>query len=197
LGLIKKLAGENYGSVLEKIDTAAKKGKPFVFWKQPQSITWELGRTLEEIILCPFEGHLKKTYLQSKVTTLLLDMLVEMHGEGTHCPNIDLPRADLDSLRTVEHYIKANLNTSLSISQLTGVAGFNASKLKRDFKRVYGTTIFKYITRLRMETASQLIGNNGFTIAEAAHEVGYSNPQHFTNAFKRTLGYLPSVLKKT
>lgn len=196
LGLIKKLAGENYANILKKIDTAANKGKPFVFWKQPRSISPELGRTLEEIISCPFEGHLKRTYLQSKVTTLLLDMMVEMHSGPEHNPNLDLPKADLDSLRIVERYIKANLNTILSISHLTDVAGFNASKLKRDFKKVYGTTVFKYITKLRMETAGQLIRNNGITIAEAAHEVGYSNPQHFTNAFKRTLGYLPSELKK-
>ncbi|WP_234859251.1 helix-turn-helix domain-containing protein [Aquimarina aquimarini] len=34
------------------------------------------------------------------------------------------------------------------------------------------------------------------TIAEISYAVGYKNPQHFTAAFKRKFGYLPSNLKK-
>ena len=194
-GLIKKLIGENYAQVLERIGTAVEKGEPIVFWKRPCPISPELSRVLEAIISCPFDGRLKKTYLQSRITTLLLDILIQANAKHSPVPKIDMPNADMNSLRVVEHHIKANLNTSLCISQLTVVAGFNASKLKREFKRAYGTTIFKYITQLRMETASDLIVNRGLTIAQAAHEVGYSNPQHFTNAFKRTMGYLPSALK--
>ncbi len=196
LGLIKKLAGVNYSQILEKIDNAVEKGRPFVFWKQPRRISPELGQILEEIMACPFDGHLKKTYLQSKITTLLVDLLIEANGKSKFYPKSGLPKKDMAGLRIVERHIKANLNKTLPIAELAIVAGFNGSKLKRDFKRVYGTTIFKYITKLRMERASVLIRNEGFTIAQAAYEVGYTNPQHFTNAFKRTLGYLPSKLKK-
>lgn len=195
-GLIEKLVGKKYGQILGRIDSAIEQGKPFVFWKQPRPITPELGRAIEQIIACPFSGQLKKTYLQSKITTNLLDLLLDANGKNNTDSTIDLPQSDLDSLHIVERYIETNLNKTLSIPELTAVAGFNSSKLKRDFKRVYGTTIFKYITKLRMETASDLIVNKYLTIAQAAHEVGYSNPQHFTKAFKRTLGYLPSELKK-
>ena len=76
------------------------------------------------------------------------------------------------------------------------MAGFNATKLKRDFKKVYGTTVYKYITGLRMEEAKKRIVEDHISIAQAAYEVGYSNPQHFTAAFKRTMGYLPSLLRQ-
>ncbi len=195
-GLIEKLVGQKYGQVLRKIDGAIEQGRPCVFWKQPRPITPELGRTIEQIIACPFSGQLKRTYLESKITTLLLELLLDANGKNNPGPRIGLPQSDLDRLHMVELYIETNLNRGLNIPELTVVAGFNSSKLKRDFKRVYGTTIFKYITKLRMETASDLIVNKCLTIAQAAHEVGYSNPQHFTKAFKRTLGYLPSELKR-
>ncbi|WP_418502299.1 helix-turn-helix domain-containing protein [Flagellimonas sp.] len=197
LGLIKKIAGENFKNILEKVDVAVQKNAPFLFWEHPQAISPEIAQVLEEIIACPHTGHLKKTYLQSKITTLLVDLLMEGNGKPKSSFHTTLPKSDSDILRIIAQYIKTNLDKKLSIAELALMAGFNESKLKRDFKLIYGSTIFKYITRLRMEKAGYLIRTKGLSIAQAAHEVGYSNPQHFTNAFKRTLGYLPSKLKKT
>src|SRR5690606_17618988 len=196
LDRIKKIAGDDYTEVLKKVDLAVKKGDPYVFWKQSRPILPELEKTLEDLIACPLCGHLKKTYLQSKVTSLMVDILIEANEKPNPTPKVALLKSDKDSLHAVEQHIKSNLNKALTIADLAVIAGFNESKLKRDFKEAYGSTIFKYITKLRMEKAIALIRNEGLTIAEAAYEVGYNNPQHFTKAFKRTLGYLPKMLKK-
>lgn len=196
VGFIEKLTGDTNSQTLEKVDCAVKEGKPFVFWKKPRPISSELGQVLEEIITCSFVGELKRTYLQSKITALLVDMLIEFNGNIKSEPKIELPKADIACIRRVERHIQSNLNKALSITELSAIAGFNGTKLKRDFKRLNGTTIYKYITQLRMNKASTLIRNEGLPIAQAAYEVGYGNPQHFTNAFKRTMGYLPSELKK-
>ena len=47
-----------------------------------------------------------------------------------------------------------------------------------------------------MEKAKTLILNENYTVAEASYKVGYKNPQHFTVAFKKMYGYLPSELIK-
>ncbi|MDF0707842.1 helix-turn-helix transcriptional regulator [Flagellimonas okinawensis] len=194
--LIKQLAGDDYEKVWANVSEAINSEEPFVFWNKPRSITPELELVLDEITNCPFQGKLKHTYLQSKLVTLLVNLLIEANGRSKSLVNHNLPKSDFDSLCMVEDYIKSNLSSNLNISDLAAIAGFNESKLKKDFKLVYGNTIFKYITRLRMEMARKLIKNKSMTIAQAAHEVGYANPQHFTKAFKRTLGYLPSILKK-
>ena len=196
LDRIKKIAGDDYTEVLKKVDLAVKKGDPYVFWKQSRPILPELEKTLEDLIACPLCGHLKKTYLQSKVTSLMVDILIEANEKPNPTPKVALLKSDKDSLHAVEQHIKSNLNKALTIADLAVIAGFNESKLKRDFKEAYGSTIFKYITKLRMEKAIALIRHEGLTIAEAAYEVGYNNPQHFTKAFKRTLGYLPKMLKQ-
>ncbi|WP_417361654.1 helix-turn-helix domain-containing protein [Galbibacter sp.] len=196
LDRIKKIAGDDYTEVLKKVDSAVKNGEPYVFWKQSRPIPPDLEKTLEDIIACPLCGHLKKTYLQSKVTSLMVDLLIEANEKPNSTSKLVLVKSDVDSLHQVERHIKSNLNKALTIADLSVIAGFNESKLKRDFKEVYGSTIFKYITKLRMEKAIALVRHEGFTIAEAAYEVGYNNPQHFTKAFKRTLGYLPKMLKQ-
>src|SRR5690606_23613949 len=196
LDRIKKIVGDDYKEVIKRIDAAITKGKPYAFWRHSNPILPEMEKTLQELMVCSLCGHLKKTYLQSKVTSLMVDVLVKADEiEQTDAKNV-LLKSDLDALQQVDYHIKKNLNKNLTIAELSVIAGFNESKLKRDFKLVYGSTIFKYITKLRMEKAISLIREDGFTIAEAAYEVGYNNPQHFTTAFKRTLGYLPKMLKK-
>lgn len=96
----------------------------------------------------------------------------------------------------VEAYIKQNLKKTLTIPELASLVGLNASKLKRNFKIIFSTTIFKYITELRMRKASKLIKDESYTITQASYEIGYKNPQHFTVAFKKVYGYLPSKLNR-
>lgn len=80
---------------------------------------------------------------------------------------------------------------------LSTIAGLNTSKLKQDFKSIYATTIFKYITNLKMQKAKSLILDKNLSISQASFEVGYKNPQHFTVAFKKKFGILPKDISKS
>lgn len=194
--LIEKMAGDTFKLIFRRINNAVENNDPFIFWTQARPISLNVGRILEDVIECPYDGPLKKTYLKSKLTSLLLDFLIAANSEPKSNPDLKLSEKDIDGLKRVEQYIGANLKQDLQIAELSQMAGFNATKLKRDFKQVYGATVFQFITRLRMEKAGELISAKNLSVAQAAYEVGYSNPQHFTKAFKRTMGYLPSILKK-
>ena len=51
------------------------------------------------------------------------------------------------------------------------------------------------LDRVRMDRAKALIGETGSTLAEVAEQVGYSDPAHFTRAFRRRFGVPPSRLR--
>jgi AraC-like DNA-binding protein len=48
------------------------------------------------------------------------------------------------------------------------------------------------VRKLRMEKALELIESGENSILQVALSVGYSNPSHFSAAFKRFYGRLPS-----
>ncbi|MCD8538528.1 MAG: helix-turn-helix transcriptional regulator [Leadbetterella sp.] len=48
-----------------------------------------------------------------------------------------------------------------------------------------------------MEKAREMLETTDLNVSEVAEKVGYKNPQHFSTAFKRKYGVLPSSLKKT
>lgn len=193
---IKKIIGEDFKSTLKDFGHAIDKKQPFVMWESSKRISSELQNTIQEIIKCKYTGTIKKAYLEAKVMELLVVLLAKTRDDNYKKMNIELPKPEYVQILKVEKFIKQNLNKTLTIPELATLAGFNTSKLKRDFKIIFSTTIFKYITELRMIKARKLILDDGTTITQASYEVGYKNPQHFTVAFKKKYGYLPSSLNK-
>ncbi|WP_282179617.1 helix-turn-helix domain-containing protein [Maribacter stanieri] len=193
--LLQNLLGTEFENSFKKLKEAIVNSNSFVLWDKSKFIPPNIRSKINEIIQCPYKGEIRKTYLESKLTVLLIDFLLGRQTSKLSKNNIKLLNSDYLALVKVEAYIRNNLKEPLKILDLADIAGFNTTKLKRDFKKVYGVPVFKYITALRMEAAKSLITQDGATIAFAAYEVGYANPQHFTTAFKRTMGYLPSELK--
>ncbi len=135
----------------------------------------------------------KKIYLEARISTLLLGFLVENSYSASY-EEKELSKNEVAGMQQVEGHIRQHFRQHITIAELAPIAGLNTSKVKQSFKKVHSTTIFKFITRLRMEMAHEMISKEKFSVAEAAYEVGYKNPQHFTVALKKYYGFLPSSL---
>ncbi len=191
--LLTKHIGLKFKSVFKSFGDAIVHKKDYLLWKESKPISPQLSFLLNDISECGFQDISKKAYLEAKIIELLITVLNDVSGDNNYKEVV--PKDDYSSILKTEVYIKNNLKKSLTIPTLSHIAGLNTSKLKKEFKLVFGTTIFKYITELRMAKAKDLIANKGFTVSEASYEVGYKNPQHFTAAFKRKFGYLPRNIK--
>lgn len=168
---------------------------PICLWDKEQPIVPRFRESLLEILQCPYKDSARQNYIISKIKLLVIDLFL---GDENGNDRVgQLPSSDYAVIDKVDTYIKSNLRKKLTIKELSEVAGFNTTKLKECFKKIHQTTIFKYITQLRMEKAKRLVLEENLSIAQAAYEVGYSNPQHFTVAFKKTMGYLPSAILGT
>jgi AraC-like DNA-binding protein len=79
-----------------------------------------------------------------------------------------------------------------TIAALARRVGLNECYLKAEFRQRTGLTIGEFVRKLRMEKALELIESGENSILQVALSVGYSNPSHFSAAFKRFYGRLPS-----
>ncbi|WP_372937365.1 helix-turn-helix domain-containing protein [Seonamhaeicola sp.] len=191
---LKRVFGDAFSEASSSYGEALKKDIPFLMWQQSKPITPILHSIIQDIINCKFEDSIKKIYLESKVTEILTILFNYLKNKN----NFETKIEEKDYLKIIEagKVIENNLKNPPTIPELSLITGLNQCKLKQNFKRVYRKPIFSYITDLRMEKAKKLIREKGFTVSEAAYEIGYKNPQHFTVAFKRKYNYLPSQLKK-
>ena len=80
------------------------------------------------------------------------------------------------------------------IKDLSRISAMSPTKLKSDFKQLYGFPIYQYFQKNRMLKAKSLLVLGKYTIKEVGIKVGYSNLSHFATAFKKAFGYLPSSI---
>lgn len=95
-----------------------------------------------------------------------------------------------DALAKVKRYITTNLSRSISIAELSDIAGISKSSLFDKFKTQTGLTPVQYITRERIEYAKLLLGRSTY-LKEAAYKCGFSNYEHFCKSFRKLEGLSP------
>jgi len=81
---------------------------------------------------------------------------------------------------------------NIGIAQIAYNLNITPNYLSMLFRRETGQPFVKYITKVRMEKAIQLLKSNRARINEVAKQVGYFNPRYFSKLFKKKYGCTPS-----
>lgn len=103
---------------------------------------------------------------------------------------------DYKLIAKCESIIATNIASNfIGIEALSKKLHVSPTKLKADFKSVYGTSILQYSIDKKMHLAMQLILTTNMQIKSIANEVGYDNPSKFSAAFKKKHGKLPSEIR--
>lgn len=108
---------------------------------------------------------------------------------------VPLSPGDIGRVMAIEKLLTKNVfNPPPSIQQLARIAAISESKLKKDFKAMYGYPIYEYYQKARMQAAQDKLLTRKYSVKEVAMELGYSNLSNFTIAFKKEFGILLSQL---
>ena len=104
---------------------------------------------------------------------------------------------DYKLIAKCESMITTNLSlTFIGIEALAQKLNLSPTKLKNDFKSVYGITILQYVINKKMQLAMQLIKTTDMQLKHISTQVGYNDASKFTAAFKKKYGNLPSEFRK-
>ncbi|WP_025124785.1 helix-turn-helix transcriptional regulator [Myroides odoratimimus] len=151
-------------------------------------------QVLQQLISNPYQGKLAEHYINNKVEETHLLQYHNWSYNRTH-KELSLHRKDEQALHEIKSYITDNYNKDFTIQELALRVGINQTKLKKGFKTLFGTTTFKYIHDLRMQKALEMIKSREYNIYEIAEYVGYKHSHHFSTAFKKYYGQLPTKIK--
>jgi len=167
------------------------KGKYSSFAAKDLSVTSEMKRVINDICECKRTGELKRLHTEAKILELLMLQLEQMQS-GTEVDKYLIKQDDLKKIEHARDILDATYQYPPTIIELSKQVTLNEFKLKKGFKEYYGTTIYGYVTRLRMEEARRLILEERKSIGQVAAAVGFNHQSHLTEAFKRYFGILPS-----
>ncbi len=163
-----------------------------IYYSSTGNITQPMQVVLQQILQCPYQGTIKRIYLESKVfelMSLLVEAdLIERGGKK------DIPKLKNDDIQRI-HYAKEILSQRLqnppSLLELARLTGLNDCTLKRGFRQCFGTTVFGYLHNYRLEKAQQLLLIGDMSIAEVASSVGFASRSYFATAFRKKFGVNP------
>jgi AraC family transcriptional regulator len=94
-------------------------------------------------------------------------------------------------LRSVIDFMLAHLDFALKLSDLSDVIGMNQYRFARAFQATTGDSPHRYLMKLRIARAQDLLATSKQSLSTIAAMVGFSSQSHMTLAFQRTLSITP------
>ncbi|GAA0528330.1 AraC-like DNA-binding protein [Chitinophaga japonensis] len=168
--------------------------KPFVKTIQPCT---KSKTVLEQMVHHNYEGVLKHIFLQSKALELLLfssDQFMQNDTDERYGCRFLTHMEDREKIEKARSILLEQLDSPITIRDLARRVAMNECYLKKGFKAMYGTTIYDYFQKERMEKAKSLLYEKGMSVSDVAILMGYSCISHFSTAFKKHTGLKPCEL---
>lgn len=100
------------------------------------------------------------------------------------------PVAPSAAVQRVLHHIDENLGQPLQLPELARLAGLSVWRFATVFRLQVGVSPHRYICRLRVERAQELM-RRGLSPACAASEAGFYDQSHLSRHFKTVCGVTP------
>jgi AraC-like DNA-binding protein len=166
-----------------------------VFGERAVHISAEQEMALQTIFNNPLNGKLGYLMLEAAVVQIILFQLnglfrnYQSKGSRTE-------KRDEESAWSLKEHLSENFLDDHSLESLAQMFCMNTNKLMSVFKKQFHKSIFEYIQELRMRHAYGLLLED-MQVTEVARVLGYKNPNHFSAAFKREFGVVPTSVKST
>ncbi|NHN32461.1 AraC family transcriptional regulator [Paenibacillus agricola] len=137
--------------------------------------------------------QLVRVYLESFLLRLLRKFSLPFgKPKGPALAAAAKEKADYEVVQHALHFMQQNIDSPLSLSDISHSLHVARTKLKDLFKEQTGEPIMRYFTSLRMEHAKMLIREQAYNFTEISSQLGFSSPHYFSKSFKKITGMTPS-----
>lgn len=192
--LMADIAGDFLGQVLKDFRNILEGRQDRLFCRFG-TMTVPMQSATQQIFQCPYKGNMKKLFLESKALELISHLMTYHFGPQTG-PDTLISENDLKSIKKARNFLIESMETPPSLKELARTVGISESRLTRNFRKVYGTSVFGYLRDQRMAKARVLLESGNMSVTEAAYTVGYSSLSHFTRIFHTYSGMNPQDFQR-
>jgi AraC family transcriptional activator of pyochelin receptor len=156
-----------------------------------------MDAAIHQLLHCPYSGTLGLMYQESKAIELIAHKLAQIESSAQPAREImKLRLDDVERVRFAREILARNLENPPRLFDLARTVGTSHTQLNQGFRRMYGTSVFGYLRKLRLDEARELLEKGGMNVTEAAMAVGYNSISSFTRAFSEQFGSNPKGFMK-
>lgn len=157
-------------------------------------IPFEINKELYQLINYKKEKSLEASYITYRLLDLINHFLFLIHNREEQ--EIKMNPDDIQRIIKVEGEITKDASKLPYLPSLCEKFGLSETKLQKDFKLMYGTTVYKYFQNYRLETTKQLLSESQLSITQIALNSGFPSLKKYSSAFKEKYNISPSEFRK-
>ncbi|MEB3336211.1 MAG: AraC family transcriptional regulator [Leptolyngbyaceae bacterium] len=162
------------------------------YYVRSGTTTLGMQTAVQQILQCPFQGMIKRMYLESKVWELMALLIAQELELNQQTPLVPILKPDdVDRIHHARDILLQHLDNPPSLMELARQVGLNDCTLKRGFRQVFGQTAFGYLHNYRLEQARQLLEERQLNVSEIAQTIGFASRSYFAAAFRKKFGVTP------
>lgn len=136
---------------------------------------------------------LKNTRQSMRICAALLEALLLKLAE-THVPVGSVESAAFETYQRCRRELEQHALRIRSLEELADRCRLDVAYVCRLFRRFGHESPYQHLMRLKMSHAAARMQNPGTLVKEVAAELGFSDPYHFSRAFKMVFGMSPTHL---
>jgi AraC family transcriptional regulator len=158
----------------------------------------------EDEALSALMERLREELLRQKASRFLVQGIAQaiaIHLARNYSETLAEPRSASPSLpgyklRQITDWMAEHIAEDFTLDQLAARAGLSKFHFNRLFKAATGVTPSHYQINLRLDAAKRLLRETKLSVIAVALEVGYTNPSHFGQLFRRKTGQSPTDYRR-
>ncbi|MDR1194369.1 MAG: PocR ligand-binding domain-containing protein [Peptococcaceae bacterium] len=108
----------------------------------------------------------------------------------------DRPVCKNQTLKPALDYIYENKGEAVNQTQMAELCHISASYFSRLFSKEIGEGFSSFLAGQKVEWSKRLLEQTELTVAQISDELGFNDPGHFINTFKRRENITPGVYRK-
>lgn len=98
-------------------------------------------------------------------------------------------------VQKIKNYLDNHIQEPFYSEDLSRHMGLSFKQINRLFKLELDTTVYNYILVKKIDSAKMMLGDTELNVSEIAYQLGYTDPQYFSNLFKKKVGLSPSSFR--
>lgn len=193
---------QNSATAMGAVDAFRQQHLAMHYWQPSPRIAALAEQITRAPDMSPLQLHL---YLESRALELVGEALGSLttHAPGP-APAAALAQGDA-ALRLLPHehrrvqalhaFLQRDEAMSMSLEALAKHVGVNTNTMQRQFRAVYGTTVFDFIRENRLQRARRALEHDGLTVGQAALLAGYGSAANFATAYRKRFGMPPKLAR--
>jgi AraC-like DNA-binding protein/ligand-binding sensor protein len=146
------------------------------------------------------KGRFKQAYFATKVLSprqhdgavKLLCIFAQHIAMVSNQIRVQRENTELPAIARARQFIYENQGEELSLGQVARAVNTSIFYFCKMFHKSTGLNFTDYVSRIRVEKATNLLLNRNLRVSEIAYEVGFQSLTHFNRVFKKIKGQSPT-----